>query len=295
MNNFYTAAEAMKRLRLKKSTFYDLIERGDIPKGIMLPLRRHALYPKATIDKLADEQDKILEEYGREPERLKLMIPTKEDFQQIVEIDQLLYPGETWMTTEELQERLPYNPEVTHVLKDTTTNTVVGYISMSPLKEEILEKLIDLQIDETSLRAEHFTPYTPDKPTDCYVVSIGARPGPGIVQQLYAGKLIQALTNYLLELLEQGDIIRRIYTVATTKQGERLAQGLQFTPITTSQTWQSDYEDFRHPYVLNLEDKESKSRLTQEYQKHLRNRERRMKRYARQAKPSETRKATPRH
>src|SRR5216684_546349 len=147
MENFYTAREAMEKLGLKKSTFYDLIKRGDIPEGIVLPLRRHALYPKATIDKLAEEQARILGEYEQEPERLQFMIPTPEDFGQVVEIDSTLFPEETWMSAEVLQERLPYNPEVTHILKDTKTNTVLSYISMSPLKKDILEKLITLQMD----------------------------------------------------------------------------------------------------------------------------------------------------
>ncbi len=140
MKNFYTAREAMEKLGLKKSTFYDLIKRGDIPGGIVLPLRRHALYPKTTIDDLAEERARILGEYEQEPERLQFVIPTPEDFEQVVEIDSTLFPEETWMSPELLQKRLSYNSEVTHVLKDTKTDTVLGYISMSPLKQDILEK-----------------------------------------------------------------------------------------------------------------------------------------------------------
>src|SRR5579875_2460161 len=92
MKNFYTAREAMEKLGLKKSTFYDLIKRGDIPEGIVLPLRRHALYPKTTIDDLAEERARILGEYEQEPERLQFMIPTPEDFEQIVAIDSALCP-----------------------------------------------------------------------------------------------------------------------------------------------------------------------------------------------------------
>ena len=142
MKNFYTAREAMEKLGLKKSTFYDLIKRGDIPEGIILPLRRHALYPKTTIDHLAEERARILGEYEQEPERLQFVIPTPEDFEQIVEIDSILFPEETRLSAEALQKRLPYNPEVTHILKDTKTGIILGYISMSPLKQDILERQI---------------------------------------------------------------------------------------------------------------------------------------------------------
>jgi hypothetical protein len=261
------------KTRTKKSTFYDLIKRGDIPEGIVLPLRRHALYPKTTIDDLAEERARILGEYEQEPERLQFVIPTSEDFEQIIEIDSTLFPEETRMSAEALQRRLPYNPEVTHVLKDRNTHTVLGYISMSPLKQDILERLITLQVDETELQPEHFTPYLVNTPLDCYIVSVGARVGAGIAQHFYAGKLACAVKSYLIELLEKGVIIRRIYAVATSREGERLALSLSFTPLATMEQWQSADEDFRHPYVLDLEDRNSQSKLVKEYQRYKMNRE----------------------
>jgi hypothetical protein len=289
MKNFYTAKEAMQKLGLKKSTFYDLIKRGDIPEGTILPLRRRALYPRVVIDKLAEEQARILGEYEQEPKRLQFMIPTPEDFEQIVEIDRILFPEETWMSGRALQDRLPYNPEVTHVLKDVKANTVLSYISMSPIKQDILEKLITLQVDETALKPEYFTPYLVNTPLDCYVVSIGTRAGTGIAQHLYAGKLVYAVKNYLIELLEKGIIIRYIYAVATSKEGEKLAQSLSFIPLAATEKKQNTYEDFRYPYVLNLEDKSSQSRMVKEYQKHKINRERRLKRYTMQAEKDRSR------
>lgn len=284
MKNFYTAREAMEKLGLKKSTFYDLIKRGDIPEGIILPLRRHALYPKAAIDHLAEERARILGEYEQQPERLQFVIPTPEDFEQIVEIDNTLFHEETHMSAEALQKRLPYNPEVTHVLKDTKIGTVLGYISMSPLKQDILERLITLQVDETELKPEDFIPYLVNTPLDCYVVSMGARAGAGISQHFYAGKLVYAVKSYLIELLEKGIIVHRIYAVATSKEGERLAQSLFFTPLVTAEKWQSAYEDFRHSYVLDLEDRSSQSNMVKEYQRYRTNRERRRKRYINQAR-----------
>ncbi len=278
MRRFYKASEAIKKLGIPRSTFFVLAQTGQIPK-VHLPLRKQALYPKEEIDRLAAEQARIREEIELEPERIQFMIPTQSDFEQIVEIDRMLFPQETWMTAEELRERLPYNPEVTHILKNTTTDMVLGYISMSPISHDTLEGLITLSMDETSLKPESFISYIPDTPLDCYIVSIGARPGPGIIQQVYAGKLVLALENYLLELLEKGIIIRRIYTIATTKAGDRLAQGLHFTPLPLMSTWRSSYEDFRQPYALDLEDEKSASEFVKKYQTRKRNRERRRKRY----------------
>jgi len=155
------------------------------------------------------------------------------------------------------------------------TNTVVGGFTMSPLKQDILEKLINLEIDETQIKPEDYRPYRTDSPQDAYVVGIIARPGIG--EKYYASRLLHAALDYPVELLNRGVIIRRIYTVATTEDGERLAQSLGFTPLPGK--WKGEYEDFRRPYVLYLETQESKSRLVSEYLKQKKNLERRQKRY----------------
>ncbi|MGH2508812.1 MAG: hypothetical protein ACRDHZ_15605 [Ktedonobacteraceae bacterium] len=188
-------------------------------------------------------------------EHLKLMIPSLEDFEQIVEIDHILFPEETWITATELQKRLLYNPKVTHVLKDVQANNVVGYISMSPLKQNILEKLIKLEIDETSIKPEDFMPYLPNDPLDCYVVSIAAKPGLNSLSKIHAGRLIYAMRDFIQESLAEGIIIQHIYSVATTKGGDKLAQRLGFQPLVLEKKWSNSYEDFRKVYVLALEDK----------------------------------------
>lgn len=120
---------------------------------------------------------------------------------------------------------------------------VVGGVTISPLRPEILEKLIRLEIDETQVKPEDYRPYTKSHPQDCYVISIVARPG--IAEKYYASRLFQAALNHLIELLENGITIRKVYTVATTEDGDRLAQRLHFTRLPGE--WKGEYEDFRHP------------------------------------------------
>jgi len=280
LNNFYTAAEAIKRLNIPRSSFYALIKRKELPEGIIVPLRKQALYPKKEIDKLVEERARMLAEFEHEPERLALMLPEREDLVQLVDIDRLIFHEETLVLPEGQIARFAYNPEAIHVLKDIKTNTVVGGFTISPLKEEILEKLITLEIDETQVKPEDYQPFTTDHPQDCYVIGIVARPG--LAEKYFASRLLHAALNYLIELLERGIIIHRIYTVATTEDGDKLARKLHFTRM--SGEWKGQYEDFRHPYVLDLEIKETKSKLVNKYLKHKRNRERRRSRYKKQAR-----------
>jgi len=274
MDKYYKAGEAIKKLGIPRSSFFVLVNTGKIPK-VNLPLRKQALYPKEEIDKIAAEQAKFLQELEQSPERLKFMLPRREDLEQLVDIDRLVFHGETLILPDEQQRRFAYNPEAMHVLKDTKTDTVLGGITMSPLKQEVLEKLMRLEIDETQVKPEDYLPFTTGKLIDNYVIGIIARPGVG--EKYYAGKLIYAARDYLLELLEHGVIIRRIYTVASTKDGERTVKNLDFTRLPGER--KGKYEEFRHPYVLDLETTDSKSKLVQEYLNRKKNLERRQKRY----------------
>jgi len=275
MKNYYTAAEAIRKLKIPRSTFYYLIKQGEIPEGTIVPLRKQAFYPKTDIDKLAEERARILAEFEQAPERFAFMIPTREDLVQLVDIDSQIFHEETLIQPEQQMARYAYNPETIHVLKDTKTNTVLGGFTMSPLNTSVLEKLIKLEINETEVRPEDYRPYVTDSPQDCYIIGIVTRPG--LTEKYYASRLLHAILDYLIELLERGIIIRRIYTVATTEEGDKLAQGLYFTPLPGE--WKGTYEDFRHPYILDLETQDSKSKLVNRYLLHKKNLERRRKRY----------------
>jgi predicted DNA-binding transcriptional regulator AlpA len=278
MKNFYTAAEAVRKLNIPRSTFYHLIKIGEIPEGVNIPLRKQSLYRKEDIDKLVEERAKYLEEVQKEPERLRFVLPKREDLVQLVDIDKLVFHEETLILPEEQMKRFKYNPEAVHVLKDSKNQRVEGGVTLSPIKHSVLEKLIHLEIDETEIKPEDYQPYTTEHPQDCYVVGIIARPG--LTEKYYASRLLSSTLNYLIELLERGVIIRRIYTVATTEDGERLAQELGCTRLPGE--WNGGYEEFRHPYVLDLEAKESKVKLINQYIKYRKNLERRKKRYEKQ-------------
>lgn len=278
MDRYYTAGEAIRKLQIPKSTFYDLIKKGEIPEGVKVPLRKQALYRKSDIDQLVEERARYLEELKQEPERLTFMPPNREDLEQLKAIDLMVFHEETLISPEKQLERFKYNPEAILMLKDSRTNTVLGGVTLSPMRQEVLEKLINLEIDETQIQPEDYQPYTTDHPQDCYVVGIIARPG--ISEKFYAGRLMKAALDYLIRLLDRGIIIRRIYTVATTEEGDKLARSLHLTPLPGETKTQ--YEEFRRPYVLDLEVKESKSSLVNKYLKQKRNLERRRKRYQKQ-------------
>ncbi len=131
----------------------------------------------------------------------------------------------------------------------------------------MLEQLIGLEIDEAQIRPEDYLPYTTGTPLDCYIIDFVVRPGP--MATYYGSKLMQATLDYFIELLNRRVVIRRFYTAAATKFGERLAKGLHFKLLQSD--WTREHEEFRHSYILDLENTASNSRLVKHYLKQRRN------------------------
>ena len=273
----YTTREAIKKLGITRNVFYELVKANEIPR-VIVPSKKKAFYSKQTIDELAEQRARLLGEVAQTPERFVFVLPQRGDLEQLVDIERMCFHEAIIVPPEEQQKQLTYNPEAIHVLKDTKTNTVVGGTSISPIKPEVLEKLIRLQIDETQIKPEDFCPYTTGTPLDCYIIDFVVRPG--LIATYYGRKLLQATLDYFIELLYRGVFIRHLYASAVTKDGERLVKRLHFTLLQSD--WTREHEDFRHSYVLDLENAESNSRLVQRYLKQKRNLESRRKRNKKQ-------------
>jgi excisionase family DNA binding protein len=281
MDTYYTAEEAIKKLGIPRSTFYDLVKANEIPK-VNVPSRKRAFYPRQRIDELAEQRARILGEVAQAPERFVFVLPQRDDLEQLVDIERMFFHESIIVPPEEQQKQLTYNPEAIHVLKDSNTNTVVGGVSISPIKPEVLEKLIGLEIDEAQIKPEDYLPYTTDPPLDCYIIDFVVRPD--LMATYYGSKLMQATLDYFIELLNRGVVIRRFYTAAVTQSGERLAKGLHFKLLQSD--WTREHEEFRHSYVLDLENTASNSRLVKQYLKQRRNLAIRMRRGRRRAEAS---------
>jgi len=272
VQNYYTAKQAIKKLGIPRRTFYDLVKANEIPR-VTVPLRKRFLYPKQRIDELAEERARLVGEVEQTPERFVFVLPQRDDLEQLVDIERTLFHETIIVPPEEQQKQLTYNPEAIHVLKDTETNTVVGGMSLSPLKQDVLEKLIRLEIDEAQVKPEDYLPYTVDTPLDCYVIDFVVKPGS--IATYYGSQLLQATLDYFIELLNRGVVIRYIYAAVITKFGEQLVKSLHFTLLQSD--WTREHEDFRHSYVLDLANIESKTRFLQKYIRQRRNLERKKK------------------
>jgi hypothetical protein len=277
MTDLYTASEAIQRLKLPKSTFYYLVEQGQIPR-VTVPLRKQAYYSRVVIDELAVQRQAVVQEFQSTPERLVFVRPTLADLEQLVEIDRAIWGEVGIIDPEVIAERFAHNPENVHVLKDTAHGKVLGGITMSPLALELIEGLMDLRLDESDITPSSYLPFTPGVDQDCYVIGIVACQD--LHATFYASRLLEHAMSFLTELVERGVRLRTLFTVATTEDGERLAHKLGFTE---TKRGKGPLGDDRVAFKLDLNQSSPSGAFVRRYQQAVKNQTRRAKRHARRS------------
>jgi hypothetical protein len=273
MHELYTASEAIAKLKLPRSTFYYLVEQGEIPK-IVVPLRKQAYYARSVIDALAQQREAVVEEYRTQPERVRFLRPTGEDLEQLVAIDRTIWGEVGIIDSDAISARFSHNPDCVHVLKDVEANTVLGGVTMSPLRAGLIERLVSLEVDESELTANDYLPFTNEHSLECYVIGIVARQD--VMSPYYASLLLRHASDFLVELAEQGVTVTMLFTVATTHEGEQLARKLGFTEMVRGT---GPLGDNRVSLSLDLDQQKPVSDLVARYQAAVKNRKRRAKRH----------------
>lgn len=279
MTELYTASEAIQRLKLPRSTFYYLVEQGQIPK-VTVPLRKQAYYSRAVIDELAEQRQAVVQEYQSTPDRLIFVRPTLADLEQLVEIDRAIWGEVGIIDPDVIAERFAHNPENVHVLKDSSSGAVLGGVTMSPLPAALIDGLMSLKLDESDIKPSDYLRFMPGTPQDCYVIGIVVRQDVGAT--FYASRLLDHAVSYLTELVERGIHLHRLYTVGTTTEGDRLARKLGFEEVRSGH---GPLGDERVAFILNLNAKSPKSALVSRYQAAIKNQKRRARRHVKESQP----------
>jgi helix-turn-helix protein len=278
LTDLYTASEAIQRLKLPRSTFYYLVDQGEIPK-VMVPLRKQAYYSKHVIDALAEQRQAVVRELQSAPERLAFVAPSLGDLEQLVEIDRTIWGEVGIIDPEAIAARFARNPECVHVLKDTSDGRVLGGVTMGPIKPDILAGLLELRLDESDVHPSDYLPFSPgEEAQDCYVVGIVSRQD--LHATFYASRLLQHAMDFLTELVERSVRFRALYTVATTDDGERLARKLGFEELTRGH---GPLGDARIAFKLDMTQRQPKAAMVTRYQAAVKNQKRRAKRHSKQA------------
>jgi len=219
---FYTAAQAIKKLGVPRSSFYDMVEKGKIEK-IVPPHRSDGYYRKSQIDDMVRAQQMFILQYATQPATFTKATP--EDALGIYDVGVSLW-GITGTPT--VETRLAWyksNPDIDYVVKQE--DVVVGYISLMPLKHETIKQLIEGEKRGWEVTPQELLPFTPGMPLECFVMAIGVRAGLQKSEE-YGMRLLTGSVHTLGELAKEGIIIKKLYATSNSPDGIKVCRDLGF-------------------------------------------------------------------
>ncbi len=236
---YYTAEEAMQKLKKPRSTFFKEVETGLIPFELEPGRQRGRRFPKQAIDILARRQQTRYKQ--RSPNHLVFTPSSPADIWSEVQIGTSLYGEDDIVPFDILLEWRDINDEMYMSIKDQ--GQVVGYSSLMPLDESIMAPLIQDKIRERDIPPKSIREWT-DPQLSIYVASITVKPTGNAKRDKELGRfLIKQTVKWAITVNRQFDI-KNWYSIGATAEGQSLLEGLGFTEIA------SLYEGTRKGYLL---------------------------------------------
>ena len=259
--DFYTAQEAMKKLGLAKSTFYDYVKDGRIPQPQLPSFRqRGAMFPASEIDNLANAMKGLMVSYNEEQKQYTFRIARPEDATALSKFSNYVFERVGgYGTPPEIFSEWFKNPflEVGHLL--LRDEHIVGYFTTHTLKDEEVKQVLSREIRLRNIPIEQYERIEPNKQLNIYIGDMAVDPN---IKQLSV-HLIGKMLSYFHNLGKQGIEIKSIYALASTREGINICRkaGMKqkFIP-------KNDADAI--PFELKVQ--ENESMLTEDYLKALR-------------------------
>ncbi len=253
---FYSASEVMRLLNIGNSTLYHYVDIGKIKK-VVPPDRREGYYVKAEVDKMIRAQELFMLQYATDTAVFEKA--QEEDIQGITDLCIELFGKNGTASQETRLAQYKANRDIFYVLRQD--DIIVGYLGIFPLKHEAIKTIMS-GVNEAKFRTgvlspENITPFIPGETEEAFLV-IGARQGLPRTK-IYGSRLISGGIEVFEDLARHGVILKRLYGTSRTRDGIRIAKGLEFKQITPDAE-----EDDLLRFELDLET--TKSPLFKKYQ-----------------------------
>lgn len=253
--NFYTAAEAARKLGLPKTTFFHQVRKGQIKK-VVPPGQTEGYYPKTEIDKMAKAKELFILEYAAEPSTFDRA--SEEDIGSIHKLCLDLFGVTGTPSYETMLSWQQKNPYTYYVVKQE--GIVTGYIGLLHLNSETVHHIMSETLPGIPTPpATEVLPFTPDTPIDGLFLGIAVRQDlPPKQARLHGRHLIAGGIEILEDLARKGSPVKKLYATSRSSDGIKLSRKLGFKETTYP-------DDPIHRFELDLET--SDSPLLKEYKK----------------------------
>lgn len=217
----YTAKEAIAKLGIPTSSFYNLV-RDDEIKKIMLPGRKEAVYSKLEVDRFARAIHSYIDQYNNETVHFGLALT--EDIPAIRDLCASTMGGyENTFPKEILEAWIRKNPEVIHILR--RGQEIVGYVSMLPLPIDTIYSVLEGKIRPRAIPIDNIQDFVPGKVLTLYVAE--AIVNQSLPDKLRVGaKLISETAEFLISLAQQKITVTEMYAIASSQYSIKICKGL---------------------------------------------------------------------
>jgi hypothetical protein len=281
----YTAAQVeflLGNANISMSTFYRLVREGVIEKFLPEGRVQDALYNKVQVDDLVEggtpSRRKRKKTSRRQspslPQALKLEVREsreqsqadtdwiqQNDLPYVYVLDTELYGVENSVSPTTTWTWWQKNPHACRILFNKhSRKDVWGALTVIPMREEIIFRLLAGEMKEAEITPEQVLPYEPGHQYTCYVASVAMRPE----HRQHFGRLLHSFLDFWYEQYP-GVQITRLYGFALggeDSDGVRLIRKLYFAP-------RYDIGDGENIYELRL-DHYNPSPIIQQFQQSLR-------------------------
>jgi hypothetical protein len=250
---FYSATEAIKKLGVPHSTFYDMVEKGTI-KQIIPPGRKTGYYLKSAIDDLVRAKQLFTLHYATDAPVFQQA--TEEDIQGIYDVCLSLWGTRGTYPYELRLARYRKNPQIFYTLK--YFDIVVGYATVMPITPRAYHEIMQGEKRAwEAIRLDDILPFEPGAVIDYVFLEIGVRDAAPRPKQ-FGMRLIVGTMDILEELARSGTLVRKLFAVSSTPDGIRICRdfGFKETPLSPDgvrRSFELDLTTAQLPYLQDYQ------------------------------------------
>jgi hypothetical protein len=228
--NFYTAAEAIKKLGMQRATFFKYVKDGKL-KRVVFDGFIEGCYPKAEVDKIASAREMFTLQYASDSSIFRRA--EEKDIQGITDLGVSLFGTSTTPNYESRLACWKKNPDAYYVVEQD--GLIVGWIALVPMKIEAIEVLMGNTNNATSMFVnmhqnviipENIQMFLPQQAQNVFL-TIGVRQSLPR-SKVYGMKLILDSYEILKAFAREGVIVEKLYATSRTPDGVSLCRNIGF-------------------------------------------------------------------
>jgi hypothetical protein len=198
------------------------VKQGQIPK-VIPPGKRQGLYPKKTIDALAQAMRLLFESQEHMVFSRSSLLEQEEEMKIGIRCF-----GSEFITP--LPERIAFQLKSEYTFWSLKVEGhVVGYVSMFRFPDQFLDDILTGRRIEREITVREVIPFSKNEPFSVYIDVMAVDPQlPHHLRNLYAGIMVTRFVDAILNLLANGFKIETLFTVTATEEGDKLVRKLGF-------------------------------------------------------------------